>query len=485
MAIKLSQSLKQTQSLALTPQLQQAIKLLTLSHMEMASMIAKEMVENPMLEEKDAIVSEKDLEKELKHTEKQTDDFSAPDIVEGAKNEIDWDKYIENFQSTSSSLPNTKEHFSSEERVNYENIISEGQSLQEYLEWQVRMEELTPKQINIAVSIIHNINDDGYLAQDLSEIAKETQNSLEDVELIHKVIQKLDPVGCGSKDLKDCLLAQIDEIAPGDEIVRKIITYHLEELQDINYRGLAEKLNVSPETVLEAHQIIKNFNPKPGRLVGGGHIEYIVPDIYIKSISGKLVATLNDEGVPNLSISKFCHGILKSAKGKDKEYVKEKLKSASWLIKSIENRQKTILKVAESIIKNQPDFFIKGPGHLRPLILRDVAGEIGVHESTVSRVTNNKYLKCHLGIFELKYFFNTGVGGKNGGIDIAGETLKLKIKKLIESEDPKKPLSDQKIIDLLAKEDIKIARRTITKYRESMGIGSSSKRKKQYLNSLI
>jgi RNA polymerase sigma-54 factor len=223
-----------------------------------------------------------------------------------------------------------------------------------------------------------------------------------------------------------------------------------------------------------------SLNPKPGRLVSADETQYVVPDIFVAELGGEFVVQVNDEGVPRLRVSNLYKSLIKSSANQveAKEFVQEKLRSALWLIKSIENRQKTIFKVAISIVKNQQEFFKKGPAFLRPMILKDIAGEIGMHESTVSRVTTNKFMHTPIGTFELKYFFNTGIGGKNGGIDIAGETLKLKIKEMIGNEDPKRPLSDQKISELLSTRDIVVARRTVAKYREMMGISPSSKRKK-------
>jgi RNA polymerase sigma-54 factor len=253
----------------------------------------------------------------------------------------------------------------------------------------------------------------------------------------------------------------------------------LEDLLKKDFDGIQKKTSSDYESIKSAAMMISNFHPRPGKIVSPDEIEYIVPDIYVKEVGGKLVVEVNDDGVPQLKISRLYRSLLKNSGNdkKTKEYVQEKLRSALWLIKSIENRQKTIEKVANAIIKFQPEFFKKGAEHLKPMILRDVAAEIGVHESTVSRVTTNKYMRTPLGIFELKYFFNAGVGGKNGGVDIAAESLKCKIKALIDGENPKKPLSDQKIATLLKEKGIVVARRTVAKYRESMDILSSSKRK--------
>ncbi|MBF0299022.1 MAG: RNA polymerase sigma-54 factor, partial [Oligoflexia bacterium] len=226
--------------------------------------------------------------------------------------------------------------------------------------------------------------------------------------------------------------------------------------------------------------------PRPGKSISAEETQYILPDVYVYCVGNQLVVVANDEGVPRLKVSTYYQSIIENSKSfhdqNTKEYVQDKLKSAVWLIKSIQNRQRTILKVAEAIVKLQPEFFRKGSNYLKPMILKDVAGEIGMHESTVSRVTVNKYMHTPLGIFELKFFFNTGIGGKDGGTDIAAETLKIKIRQLISMEDSNRPLSDQKIVEILAKEDVNVARRTVAKYREMMSIPSSSDRKKMDKN---
>jgi len=234
------------------------------------------------------------------------------------------------------------------------------------------------------------------------------------------------------------------------------------------------------EKIKEAELIIHTFHPRPGRLVGGDDTQYVVPDIFVVEVAGDFVVQINDEGVPRLKISNLYKSMMQNKNSEDnkaKEYVQDKLRSAMWLIKSIQNRQRTIEKVANAIVRQQKEFFKKGPQFLKPMILKNIAEEIGMHESTVSRVTTNKFMHTPIGVFELKYFFNAGIGGKDGGIDISGEVLKIKIKQLVDNESPKRPLSDQKIAELLSREDVAVARRTVAKYREIMGIASSSQRK--------
>ncbi len=483
MAIKMSQGLKQTQSLMITPQLQQAIKLLTLTHLEMTTLISQEMVENPMLEEMDGEVESGVEEKsrdEMDVQEATADSFDGPELIEGSRDTFDWESYSDSFNSTSSSSPNMKEATSPDDMPSYENMVSKGQTLQEHLEWQLRMESLSVEELNFALDIIGNIDDDGYLEIPFEEII--SRHNLERDQSLGMLglVQHLDPVGCGAQNLEECLGVQARMLAERSPLVELIIERNLKDLEKKDYAKISKDFGVSKEKVKDAELIIMGLNPKPGRLVSADETQYVVPDIFVAEVGGEFVVQVNDEGVPRLRISNLYKSLIKNGQNdaEAKEFVQDKLRAALWLIKSIENRQKTIYKVANSIVRTQQEFFKKGPAFLKPMILKDIANEIGMHESTVSRVTTNKFMHTPIGTFELKYFFNAGIGGKNGGIDIAGESLKLKIKEMIGNEDPKRPLSDQKISELLSTKDIIVARRTVAKYREMMGVAPSSKRKK-------
>ena len=484
MAIKMHQGLKQTQGLMITPQLQQAIKLLTLTHLEMTTLISQEMVENPMLEEIDGEVErgeeDNSSREEMDAQEATSDNFSGPELIEGSKDTFDWESYSESFNSSSSSSPNMKESSSPDDLPSYENMVSKSQSLQEHLEWQLRMESLTTEELNYALELIGNIDDDGYLEVPVEEIIARSKLERDQAIGILGLVQNLDPVGCGSQNLEECLGIQARLLAERSPLVELIIERNMQDLEKKDYAKIAKIFGVSKEKVKDAELIIMGLNPKPGRLVSAEETQYVVPDIFVAEVGGEFVVQINDEGVPRLRISNLYKSLIKNQQSdaEAKEFVQDKLRSAMWLIKSIENRQKTIYKVANSIVRTQQEFFKKGPAFLRPMILKDIANEIGMHESTVSRVTTNKFMHTPIGTFELKYFFNAGIGGKNGGIDIAGESLKLKIKEMIGHEDPKRPLSDQKISEILSTKDIVVARRTVAKYREMMGIAPSSKRKK-------
>ncbi|OFZ49003.1 MAG: RNA polymerase sigma-54 factor [Bdellovibrionales bacterium RIFOXYB1_FULL_37_110] len=488
MAMKLSQSLKQTQQLMMTPQLQQAIKLLTLTHLEMTNVISQEMVENPMLEEMDGgepaeNKGESDYREEklvMQNAEAKTENFDAPSVV--GKDDFDWSTYIESYNNTTYTPPSMSST-DLDDLPNYENIISKGKNLPEHLEWQLRMEDLSQEEWELTQNIIHNINDDGYLSIPFEEILAQSKLEREHAfEILYKV-QSLDPVGCGSENLKDCLLAQARILDIRFPFLEILINHHLKDLECKDYEKISKETGVNVSKIKDTEIIIQQLHPKPGRLITCEETFYVVPDIYVVQSGKEFVVRVNDEGVPNLKISRYYQNLYKEYQKQGdkvaKDYVEDKLRAAMWLIKSIHNRQRTILKVAEAIVSKQQEFFKKGVNFLKPMILRDIANEIGMHESTVSRVTTNKYMHTPTGLYELKYFFNSGIGGKNGGVDISSEVLKLKLKQLIDNENANRPLSDQKIAELLSREDVAVARRTVAKYREMMGILGSSKRKKR------
>ena len=301
------------------------------------------------------------------------------------------------------------------------------------------------------------------------------------------MIHNFDPIGVGSRNLQECLLVQARFLTPRQPLVEKILENHMHELERKNYPVIARATGSPLEKVIEATKMILDFEPKPGRSFNTGDTQYITPDIYVYKVADDFMIVLNEDGLLKLRISPYYKSVLASAKKEGvslanakvtKEYVQEKLRSAVWLIRSIHNRQKTIYKVTEAIVKRQRDFFEKGVQQLKPMILKDVASDIGMHESTISRVTTNKFVHTPVGIFELKYFFNSSIHSADGGDSLASEAVKEKIKKMISKEDPKNPLSDQKIVEILLADNVEIARRTVAKYRDVLGILPSSRRKK-------
>jgi RNA polymerase sigma-54 factor len=336
--------------------------------------------------------------------------------------------------------------------------------------------------MEIGEYIIGNLDKDGYLQATYDDIALDTGYSKEVVKGVLEKIQSFDPVGVASQNLKECLLKQT-EILPGDtSLIRNILVYHMKDLERRKYQVIAKGLKVSMKEVIEACDIIAHMEPRPGREFNDKEVQYITPDIYVFKVDDEYVVVLNEDGQPKIKVSPFYKNILSSDRmmpNRTKEYIQEKLRSAVWLVKSVYHRQTTIINVMKSIIKFQRNFFDYGTSYLKPLVLRDVAEDIQMHESNISRVTTNKFVNTPHGIFELKYFFNSGISSDDGE-NIASESVKNKIKNIIQKEDSHKPLSDQEIADILKKQGVNIARRTVTKYREMKGILSSSKRKKHY-----
>ncbi len=494
MALEIKQSLRLSQQLVMTPQLQQAIKLLQLNRMELAEVVNQELMENPILEElaetpegenapsPDDLSTQGDPERDQQRDE---DAFAKPtskeDQLVAGKDDFNWESYVEDFNSNSSSAPSMREI--NEDLPSFENALTKTTSLEDHLMWQLSMTALRPEEQKLGELVIGNLSDDGYLVANLEELAKEAGIELEDAEEVLKIVHNFDPVGVGSRNLQECLSIQAKFMNPRQPLVEQVIDNHLPDLERRNYQGIAKILQVPFEKVVEATKLIMELEPKPGRSFMTNDTHYITPDIYVYKVGDEFVIVLNEDGMPKLRISPYYKNILsgigKSADGKTtKEYVQEKLRSAVWLIRSIHNRQKTIYKVTDAIVRRQRDFFEKGVQHLKPMILKDVANDIGMHESTISRVTTNKYVHTPVGIFELKYFFNSSISAADGTDALASEAVKEKIRQMVTKEDPKNPLSDQKIVELLRDENIDIARRTVAKYRDMLGILSSGKRKK-------
>jgi RNA polymerase sigma-54 factor len=486
MALELKQTVKLTQSLVMTPQLQQAIKLLQLSRLELVNTIQQELVENPVLEESldddsQVEISADENEPGANEPVAQEPEVQRPDTAETETatpstddmvGDLDWESYME-------SKPQTSLSRGDDDRPALDANLTPAVSLNDHLIWQLGFVELTSLQREIALRIVWNLNDDGYLEEELKPIAEETGGSLEEVEAVLARVQELDPVGVAARNLSECLLIQMRVAGLTDGLAVRMVQRHLDALQKHDLRSIARIENVSIEEVAVAAKLIGSFEPRPGREYAGDEPVYITPDIFVHKLGDEYHVVLNEDGMPKLRVSAAYREVLANKGGDAKqtrEYVREKLRSAVWLIKSIHQRQRTIVRVMESIIRFQRGFFDKGPEHLRPLNLRDVADDIGMHESTVSRVTTNKYAQTPHGVFELKFFFNSSIRTSDGD-GIASESVKEKILQIIKSEDPKNPLSDQKIAEMLSDASIQIARRTVTKYREALRILSSTRRK--------
>lgn len=499
MALEIKQQLRMSQQLKMTPQLQQAIKLLQLSRMELVELVRQEMEENPVLEEgqdtsdnkKDAdggderpvdmalegIDSERTRQYENDRVSDASHEVTGSDNSDGpASREIDWDAYLEH-HSLAPPMPSYRPN--NDELPSIEATYTRKPSLTDHLTWQLRMQDLDEEEERIGMLIIGNLDPHGYLKEPpLEEIAKMAGSPMIVVEDILQSVQSFDPVGVGARDLAECLLIQAKHVGQDDEIITRILRDHLGNLERKNYQAICKDLGESMEEIIEAVKVIASFDPKPGRLYSEEEPVYITPDVYVHKIGDKYFVVPNDDGLPKLKISSFYRSALRGGT-KERQYVQEKLRSAQWLIRSIQQRQRTIIRVTESIVKFQREFFDKGINFLRPLILRDVAEDIGMHESTISRVTTAKYVHTPQGIFELKFFFNSGINRMEGD-DIASESVKKRIKDIVSAEDGKRPYSDQKIVELLRDHNIDIARRTVAKYREQLGILSSSKRKQLF-----
>ena len=515
--LKLEQSLKLTQQLVMTPQLQLAIKLLQLNTIELQQVVQKELVENPTLEESSfeevpnlpendgenaERVSGNDNEetrvaKDLLKVEEPSrdaeetlrEDFAQNTDLERTKDpDTDWDKYFDYMAGPSDITPRDT---GGEDRPGFESMLAQESSLHDYLMWQLRFSRFSEEEVAIGEQIIGNIDDDGYLGYKdskgrfnpitLEDIARQNDFVLQDVEVVHKRILMFDPYGSGARDLQECLLAQTRFLDPPNPLVARILREHWKLVERRRVDKIARACKVPQDQVAEAMHLISTMDPKPGHRYSDSPTQFVVPDIYVYKVGDDYHILLNEDGLPKLRIS---NAYQKSLKGHDKntetkDYIKNKIRSASWLIRSIHQRQRTIYKVTEAIVQRQRGFFDVGVENLKPMILRDIAEDIGMHECTVSRVTTGKYVHTPQGIFELKYFFNSGITNSDGE-GIASETIKNRIKDLVDRENPKKPLSDQKIVNILKDEGISVARRTVAKYREMLGILSSSGRKKSF-----
>jgi RNA polymerase sigma-54 factor len=478
-ALELRQQLKLSQQLIMTPQLQQAIKLLQLSRLELLETINQELETNPVLEEvqedandgreTDDIVSDAEAPAQ--------DSFQEVEVVEKVREDFDWESYLDEYSSGS---PVVVESDPNKEWPSFDTRLSLPDSLGDHLAWQLRMSNMTDSEKEIGVHIIGNLNRDGYLDASVEEIAEATGTEVEDVIGVLERIQVLDPIGVAARNLQECLIVQARNLTPPNDLVLEILENYLQYLESKNYAALVRALKRSPAEVKAAVDIILRLEPRPGRAFSDESVEYVNPDLYILKVDGEYVIVLNEDGMPKLRVSSYYKEALSGDQvlpTDAKDYIHGKLKAAAWLIKSIHQRQRTLYRVAESIVKLQQDFFDRGVAQLKPMVLRDVAEDVGMHESTISRVTANKYMHTPHGIFELKYFFNSSINSVLGDA-VASESVKERIRQLIKDENPAKPFSDQDIVGILEKENISIARRTVAKYREVLGILPSSKRRK-------
>ena len=479
MALQLKQSLSLSQQLIMTPQLQQAIKLLQLSRLELLETITQEMETNPLLDEQVSGDSDGDNNEIAEDITPSTDEQPTKELTieENVSNDdVDWEAYLSEYNTGWADTP-----YQGKEAPAFENMNQEKTSLNSHLMWQLSLSHLNEQQREIGVQIIGNIDDDGYLQITIEELVESTGCSDEEILYTLETIQNFDPVGVAARDTRECLLIQARFQGLEGSVVEKIIVEHMDNLENRRYDKIAKNLSITIPDVLKAVEIITNLEPKPGRLYSEEDTIYISPDIYVFKVGDDYEIVLNEDGLPKLKINNYYKTILNDSDPSDsddktKEYILDKMKSAAWLIKSIHQRQRTIYKVTESIVQFQRRFFDHGVTQLKPLVLRDVAEHIQMHESTISRVTTNKYVHTPQGVFELKYFFNSAINSMEGD-SIASESVKEHIRNIIKSENKSKPYSDQEVADLLKNHNIDVARRTVAKYRETLGILPSRKRR--------
>jgi RNA polymerase sigma-54 factor len=526
MDVRLSMQHKLSQSLVMTPQLQMAIKLLALSRLELIDQVRAELMENPILEDqadgpegerRAAEVAETPSIDQLAALEARSEALPTSHedraAMEATKQEDYWDKFLEAY-SNQSPLP-TQGRLNNEELPSLEATLTRRSTLSDHLEWQILLSNFNEAERNFAVLVARNLDDNGYLtlkavtrdsmtpaaleaeAKELAaaaalvaaggepepglsltieDLARECDLDPEDAEEVLKIIQTLDPIGVASRDLRECLLVQAEHFGYGeDDLVWQVIDKHLHHVEKRNFGAIARELHCELTDVYEASRVIQHFEPRPGRNFATEDAQYITPDVYVHKVGDDYVVSTNDDGLPKLKINEMqARSLMKDPKAK--QFVQDKLTSARWFLRSIDQRQKTIVKVTQSIVEKQRDFFEKGIEYLKPMILRDVAEAVGMHESTISRVTTNKYVHTPRGIFELKYFFNSSISVE-GGTEIASEAVKQAIKKIISEEDVRNPLSDEQIVKRLEGQKVLIARRTVAKYREELGILPSNLRR--------
>jgi RNA polymerase sigma-54 factor len=483
--------LKLAQKLIMTPQLQQAIKLLQLSRLELAQTLTQELEENPVLEELAPDMEEGPVEGDASDGESpsaaEETAATAETGAEGEKelrSELDqvgtsWDEYLNDMndgRDFGTLEPDEND------RPSYDQTLTRMPTLSDHLMWQLRLSTSAPQLLKAGETIIGNIDDDGYLRSTVEELAADGGLGLQDVTRALALVQGFEPLGVGARDLRECLMIQVRALGMEGTLIDRIVRDHLTDLEKRRYPNIAKALDVTQQDVLEASQIIiHDLEPKPGRPYAASETQYVVPDVYVIKIEDRYVIQLNDEGFPRVRVNPYYRRILSQKDALDKgtrDYIEERLRSAQWLIKGMEQRNKTIYKVAESIVKLQTDFLEHGIARLRPMVLKDVAEDISMHESTISRVTTNKYMHTPQGLFPMKFFFTTGFTASGTGTEVSSLTIKDVIQRMIREEDPARPLKDQQIVEALKDRGIEIARRTVAKYREEFGIPPTSVRKR-------
>jgi RNA polymerase sigma-54 factor len=473
-------ALRQTQRVVMTPLLQQAIQLLQLSTLELEQVVRKELEENPLLEEVPVETPEAQSATTPETAEAPSTTPAEPPSKETAS--VDGERADElPFDLTQAMFdePDERTPVSMEEREDlpFENLSgNDALLLSDHLMEQLRLTTDDPVTLRVGEAIIGNLDEDGYLRAELDEIAEGTGSPRDAVEATLKIVQAFDPRGVAARDIQECLLLQLRADPEPDPVSIEILERHFEDLGKRRYAEIARTMKLSLDRIMESIEEIQSLEPKPGRRFGGNDSRYIVPDVTIQKVGNDYVVVLNEEGIPRLRVNSLYRSLLRRSGDEAKQYVEQKIRSALWLIKSVEQRQRTLRRVAQSLVNFQRDFLDKGLPYLRPLALRDVGDDINMHESTISRVTTNKYVQTPQGLFELKFFFHSGIQSNNGSM-VSSVSVKKTIRDMVEAEEGSAPLSDQEIAQTLHAQGLTIARRTVAKYREELGILPSHQRR--------
>ncbi len=477
MKIDYNLKLEQSQKLIITPELKLAITLLQYSSLELIEHIEQELLDNPVLEIQDNPEPEKEQDKESENEEAAAAGEAA---AAASADDLPWEEYFRDMDLDSSYYAPVRSREDAEHQPTVENCAGMTGSMQEDLCAQLRMLNLSPHQFNVAAYLAGNLDHNGYLQGELEDLTEAIGAEPAETEDALKVIQKLEPAGIGCRNLQECLLLQLQRLDDPPQLAVAVVTHYLPAAADGRYRFLTGRLGCTEEQVKEAVDFIRTLNPKPGSIFGEGEeTRYIVPDILVEKIDGQYLVTANDSRIPHLVISPFYQQILRDGAGDEQlsSYVKAKIEKAYWLIRSIEQRRITLFKVAQEIVRIQEAFLELGIKNLKPLTLKEVATNIGVHESTVSRASAGKYIQTPRGLFPLKFFFSSGLTGA-GGVDYSSHSIKTYMRELIDAEDADRPLSDQNLAELLQDKGINISRRTVAKYREELALPASYKRRR-------
>ncbi len=484
MALEHKLELRLSQKLVLTPQLQMAIKLLQMPQLELSQTLTQELVENPFLEEVVEDTKEELTREEVESMEVQeeTDDAESPlERVMSAENlsRFTVDEYFEERSSDGRDLgyftPGT------DAPPSFEQFVNQSPDIYDHLLWQLRLSDVAEEIRQVGEVVIGNIDENGYLSATDEEIAKSFNTDVVMVVKAVELVQSFDPPGIGARNLKECLLLQLRLLGLTGSLAEKIILSDMEELRKKNYHQIARQHSAPLNDVLAAVKVIEGLEPKPARNFSGAGTNYVVPDVFIVKNDEGYQIILNDERLPRLRINSYYKKLLLQKNSFSKEerlFLDEKLRSATWLLKSLDQRNRTIYRVTESIINFQRDFFDGNVQNLKPLNLRNVALDLGLHESTISRVTSNKYMSCGHGVFCFKFFFSSALQSQGNTEGVSSTSVKDLIKKIVSEEDTKKPLSDQIIVGMLKNSDVTIARRTVAKYREELKIPSQNQRRR-------